>query len=419
MASGCTRIRVIVDQLSKIAINLLCWNDIDSLELAQLFFEHIICKRGVPDNIVIIGCTQLISRFWTRVCSPLSTDHWLSTAIHEQTDGQTEHHNQMLEQYLRAFCNYEEDNWDELYPLAEFTYNYAVHASTRMNLFWANYDYHLVMQFKAPKQPSSLNSEIQADTFAVGLEESHQTLRKTLQEAQASQTKYAGGKEVLFRVGEKIWRPKQHFRTTRLLVKLDRKRTRPYTLSKVINNDGYKLDFSYTIWKHTVFHIPLLDRYTSLTSGDPPSGPQRKIVEDSDEWEVDQILDCKRRYRKFRYLVQWAGHNDVWTRRKPAVDLGYTQEFVKEFHLEHPDKPRRWLYVLYGGFPYLTCLGIPGRYEWCRHGFLAPTTGVRVSQCTTSAVRLLMSYWSVVGLIMSCGGALIGCVSLCGVSLVI
>ena len=199
-ASGYTGILVIVDRLTKMAIYLPCRKDIDSPELARLFFEHVICKRGVHDNIVTDRGTQFTSRFWTRVCSHLSTDHRLSTAFHPQTDGQTERQNQTMEQYLRAFCNYEQDNWVELLPLAEFAYNNAIHASTRMTPFWANYHYHPVMQFKAPKQPSSLNSEIQADAFAAGLEETHQTLRKNLQEAQANQTKYAGGKEVVSRL---------------------------------------------------------------------------------------------------------------------------------------------------------------------------------------------------------------------------
>jgi len=57
------------------------------------------------------------------------------------------------------------------------------------------------MQFKAWKQPSSLKSGNQADTFAAGMEETHQTFCKNLQQAQASQTLYAGGREVVFEVG--------------------------------------------------------------------------------------------------------------------------------------------------------------------------------------------------------------------------
>jgi len=58
-----------------------------------------------------------------------------------------------------------------------------------MTPFWANYDHHLVMQFKAPQQPSSLHWEIQADKFAAGMEVTHQTLRNNLQEAKANHTR--------------------------------------------------------------------------------------------------------------------------------------------------------------------------------------------------------------------------------------
>ena len=43
-ASGYTRILVIVDCLSKMAIYLPCRKDIDSPELRQMFFEQMICK---------------------------------------------------------------------------------------------------------------------------------------------------------------------------------------------------------------------------------------------------------------------------------------------------------------------------------------------------------------------------------------
>jgi len=96
-ASSYTGILVIVDRMTKMAINLPCREDSDSPELARLIFEHVICKRGVPGNIVTDCGTQFTSRFWTRVCSHLSTEHWLSTAFHPQTDGQTESQNQTME----------------------------------------------------------------------------------------------------------------------------------------------------------------------------------------------------------------------------------------------------------------------------------------------------------------------------------
>jgi hypothetical protein len=60
-ASGYTGILVIVDRLTKMAIYLPCRKGIDLPELARLFFEHVICKRGVPDNIVTDRCAQFTS----------------------------------------------------------------------------------------------------------------------------------------------------------------------------------------------------------------------------------------------------------------------------------------------------------------------------------------------------------------------
>src|SRR5947209_14893542 len=39
---------------------------------------------------------------------------------HPETDGQTERINQILEQYIRLYGNYQQDDWVSLLPLAEF-----------------------------------------------------------------------------------------------------------------------------------------------------------------------------------------------------------------------------------------------------------------------------------------------------------
>jgi hypothetical protein len=55
-----------------------------------------------------------------------------------------------------------------------------------MTLFRVNFHYHLVMQFKAPKQPAGLNSEIHDDTLVAGFEDTHCTVSKNLQQAEDS-----------------------------------------------------------------------------------------------------------------------------------------------------------------------------------------------------------------------------------------
>jgi hypothetical protein len=61
---------------------------------------------------------------------------------HPEGEGQTERVNQTLEQYLRVYCNYQQDNWSELLPLDEFAYNNAPSATTGISPFFANKGYH-------------------------------------------------------------------------------------------------------------------------------------------------------------------------------------------------------------------------------------------------------------------------------------
>ncbi len=59
----------------------------------------------------------------------------LSTVSHPQTDRSTKRQNSVLEQYLRSYINYQQDDWAPLLALVEFAYNAAVHPSIGTALF--------------------------------------------------------------------------------------------------------------------------------------------------------------------------------------------------------------------------------------------------------------------------------------------
>jgi len=66
----------------------------------------------------------------------------MSTAYHLQTNGQTEHVNQALEQYLRYYVDYNLSNWSDLLPSAEFAYNNQAHEGIKESPFYLKYDRH-------------------------------------------------------------------------------------------------------------------------------------------------------------------------------------------------------------------------------------------------------------------------------------
>ena len=100
---------------------------------------------------------------------------------HLEGDRQTEHLNQTLEQYLHIFCNYQKDNWSELLPLAEFTYNNSPSATTGVTPFFANKGYHPNIAV----YPKHKLASVKASEYVIDLEELHAELCTQMAKAQA------------------------------------------------------------------------------------------------------------------------------------------------------------------------------------------------------------------------------------------
>jgi hypothetical protein len=110
-------------------------------EFAQLFVEHYFRLHGMPDDIVSDRDARFTSEFWEHLTTICKTKLKMSTAFHPQTESQAEKANSIVERYLRTFAAEDERNWDELLPLAEFSYNAHTHKSLGMTPFEADLSY--------------------------------------------------------------------------------------------------------------------------------------------------------------------------------------------------------------------------------------------------------------------------------------
>ena len=99
-----------------------------------------------------------------------------TSGYHPEGDGQTERTNQTLEQYLRIFCNYQQDNWNTLLPLAEFTYNNTPSATMGISPFFANKGYHPNLTIHPKRDLASAC----AKDLVVNLDKLHQELKATI-----------------------------------------------------------------------------------------------------------------------------------------------------------------------------------------------------------------------------------------------
>jgi hypothetical protein len=85
-----------------------------------------------------------------------------------------------LEQYLRIYCDYHQDDWAQLLPLAEFVYNDAQNASTRVSPFFVNYVYYP----RCTVTVATGCSNPAAENFADKLKEVHKELAIQLKATQ-------------------------------------------------------------------------------------------------------------------------------------------------------------------------------------------------------------------------------------------
>jgi len=141
-SSGFDTILVIMDRLSKQAIFIPTHDTITSTELACLFVTHVFSKHRVPSHVTSDRSSEFVSHFFRSLGTALDMRLHFTSGYHPEANGQVERTNQMLEQYLRVYCNYQQDNWSELLPLAEFAYNNAPSATTGVSPFFANKGYH-------------------------------------------------------------------------------------------------------------------------------------------------------------------------------------------------------------------------------------------------------------------------------------
>ena len=82
---------------------------------------------------------QFIAKFWKGLCKILKIEALLSTPYHPETNGQTKRMNVILEQYLWAYINYLQDDWEAWLHMIEFAANNQASETTGISLFFATY----------------------------------------------------------------------------------------------------------------------------------------------------------------------------------------------------------------------------------------------------------------------------------------
>ena len=343
-SQGFNAILVCVDRLTKMAHFCPTTTNVTAEDTAHLYLRHVFKHHGLPADIVSDRGSQFTAKFFTRLLDLCKTRSNKSTAFHPQSDGQTERVNQVLEQYLRIFCDYQQDDWYDLLPLAEFAYNNAKHSSTQVSPFLANYGRHPRFSVRIT-EPDEASKNPSAEDLVKRLTLVHDSLRQNLASAQE---KYKHFHDVhvkeppQFKVGDLVWLSRRNITTTRPSRKLDYKRLGPFRILQVVgeSKSAFKLELPQNMKIHPVFHVSLLEPYHKNTiPGRVQPTPPPILVDGFEEFEVEEILDSRIHRNRLQYFVDWVGYKPSERSWEPVDCLENAHEAIARFHSKYPLRP--------------------------------------------------------------------------------
>ena len=217
-----------------------------------------------------------------------------TSGYHLEGNSQTERTNQMLEQYLQVYSNYQQDNWSDLLPLAEFAYNNAPSTTTGISPFSANKGYHP----KISVHPERELASGKAWEFSIDLDELHTALKEQIRTAQSHSQTSANtchARAPSFPTGSHAFVKAQFFHTTRLSKKLAEKYLGPFEVIAQVGTHMITLRLPDSMQAvHPVFHMSMLEpAHRNIIPGRTQLPPPAVEINGELEYEISKILDSK------------------------------------------------------------------------------------------------------------------------------
>jgi hypothetical protein len=138
-----------------------------------------------------------------------------------------------------------------------------------------------------------------------------------------------------FKVGDKVWLEGTNVVTDHPTKKFDDLRLGPYEILEKVGASSYKLRLPETDLSYPVFNKALLMPYVEppVERREERLAPQ--IVSGNEEYEVEEILNHRKRGRGYQYLVKWKNYplnERTWEPQRHLTNVG---KLLDRYNVEH------------------------------------------------------------------------------------
>jgi len=306
LAQGYNTVLVVCDRFSKMAHFIATMEKTSVEGLARLFRDHVWKLHRLPESIILDRGVQFTAGMMKELNNLLGIQTKLSTVYHPQTDGQTERINQELEQYLRVFIDYRQEQWLDWLGTVEFTYNNKIHTAIKISPFKANYGQDPRMGFEGRRKGKyeaagkfvERMKKIQEEAKAA-LEKAQEEMKKFANRRQGEGEEYKVGDLVLLSMKDLKWQMKG-----RRSEKLTEYFVGPYKVKGIVSSNVIELKLPKSIKIHPVVNVSRVQLYKPQVEGQKKIPPKLVIIEGEEEFKVEKILNKRMIREKEKFLAR-------------------------------------------------------------------------------------------------------------------
>ncbi len=240
-----------------------------------------------------------------------------------------------------------QNDWFKWLFIIEFVNNNVLSSIIFLILFFINKNFHSHMNFNFDIiEYESTRERLQIDWVKNIFEQmnkilifAHEALIKTWKQMMNQVNKHR--KKINYKIESKMFLNERNIITARSFKKLNDKMLNSFINLNLINS-SYKLKLSESMHVHDVFHSVLLCSVVDDFLPDQKNELSDSIIiNDEDEWKIDDILNFRWYHRWLQYKVKWNDYdNDLNWYNVDDDEFMNTQKIIDDFYIQYSNKSR-------------------------------------------------------------------------------
>ena len=199
---------VVVDYLTK-WVEAMPMKDQTAETCAQHFVTDFVCRLGIPEQLHSDQGRQFESALFQAMCQLLNIKKSRTTALHPQSDGQTERANRTLQDMLAKLAHENPQDWDQKLPYALAAYRSSVHRVTgeTPNRLMLGREVCTPLTLLAPPTPGQVNTNQWVEQLHENFRDTHELVVEVTKASHRVEAPRADRRQkgFTFEVGNFVW----------------------------------------------------------------------------------------------------------------------------------------------------------------------------------------------------------------------